>query len=55
MVWLVYFQVFAYSCPEEHPRISEKEKDYILSSLNISEKHNKASKLSYFSYTDLGI
>lgn len=35
-IWYIFWIYFVYDTPEEHPRIHEKEKDYIVKSLGSS-------------------
>ncbi|KAH0566797.1 sialin-like isoform X1 [Cotesia glomerata] len=43
MVWIVFWWFLAYDSPEEHPYISEKEKQFIVQSLSVSVNLEKPS------------
>ena len=45
LVWWVFWNIFVFNNPEEHPRISAAEKDYILSSIG---KANTSKVNTYY-------
>ena len=52
LVWWIFWNIFVFNNPEEHPRISEAERDYISSS--IGKENISKVKQHCFYYTLTG-
>ena len=50
-VWAIFWSFLVYESPEVHPRISEKEREYILKSTKPkSSKHQVRNKRAFWTY-----